>query len=186
VDGLGLKAVEQDRGLGLTAVPVNIRQYLHTIFGGKNPPKLEDFSESDLAAIRRAVEYQIAQTGKTQGEIGYGDYRQDRSIAVEDPHAGFLEMLYRSFTDPAYRMETTLGMAQYKVNDKGEIEVSDQYDFNAPRGRAEQYVDKKGLALGLLDAYSNAGGMGVANMLGNLYGRAEGEGASYSLNLGRR
>jgi hypothetical protein len=94
-------------------------------------------------------------------------------------------MLYKSYTDPAYRMETTLGMASYRRLPDGSYVVEDRYNFNAPsRQRVTNALREKGVMSLLTDAYKNNGMAGVLNVLGNVYGSTEDEpGAPVSIRL---
>ena len=171
---------------GFSFPPVNIKQYLYSVLGGRQPLTVSDFSKSDLDAIRYAVENQIKKTGKNEGVIGYGDYSPQWVQSVGDPRTTALQVLYESMTNPAYRMETTLGMAKYLVNPKGEIEVMDSYDFNAPRSMVNDIRSKQNALSILMDAYKSHGIFGVGNAAGNMFGAPENEGKPYTLNLGSR
>ncbi len=184
MDGLGLNV-----GLGLSdikkTVPVNIRQYLYTLGGGREGLSLNDFNADDIASIRSAVDRVIAKTGKLEGEIGYGDYDPKGKIQAEDKRDDLLSLLEKSFTNPAFRMETTLGMAKYHVNPKGEVEISDAYDFNADRDAVRKILNTQGLLPVLYEGYRDRGAWGLANALGNIFGLTENEGTPYTLNLGK-
>lgn len=166
---------------GLNLAPVNIRQYLHTLTGGNEGLSEKDLSESDRATLMQAVQKVMQQSGQESGTIGYGDYGD--TIATHD-NMGLLDLLYRSATDPAFRLETTLGMAKYNVDPQGNVIVSDQYDFNADPAAVQQAIQQKG-GLGLaLEGYQHSGWMGLLNALGNMARPGE-TGTPYSLNLGQ-
>ena len=183
-----MESLNLNVGLGLgelkKMVPVNMRQYAYTLAGGNEGLKLQDFTDEDLATIRGAVDRVMKSTGKNEGVIGYGDYSKDGSIKAEE-RDGLLAMIGESFTDPAFRMETTLGMAKYKVNPNGELEVSDAYDFNAKRSYVNKLINEKGVLPLLFESYRSYGMWGLANALGNIFSKADAEGTPYTLNLGR-
>ncbi len=167
---------------GLNLAPVNMRQYLYTLLGGKEGLTENDLSDSDKESVLRAVQQVIQQTGQQSGTIGYGDYGGGPIAIPQDP--GLLDILHKSFTDPAFRMETTLGMANYNVGPDGNVHVSDQYDFNASPESVQQAKQAHGGGLGLaMEGYKQAGWLGLLNALGNLARPGE-TGTPYSLNLG--
>jgi len=162
-------------------IPVNIRQYVNHLLGDVSPITESQFTSQDLEIIRRAIE---KMGGGASGSIGYGDYAGGRS-SFGDPSEGLLDMLYKSYTDPAYRMETTLGMASYRRLPDGSYVVEDKYNFNAPsRQLVTKALREKGVASLLANAFKRNGMAGVLNLLGNVYGHTEDEpGAPVSIRL---
>ena len=162
-------------------IPVNVRQFVSHLAGDVSPITEAQFTPEDLAAIRYAI---AKRGGGASGSIGYGDYTGGWS-SFGDPSEGPLDMLYKSYTDPAYRMETTLGGASYRRLPDGSYVVEDQYNFNAPsRQRVTNALREKGIASLLTDAYKTNGMAGVLNVLGNVYGNTEDEpGAPVSIRL---
>ena len=164
-------------------IPVNVRQFASHLMGNQSPITEAQFTPEDLAAIRYAI---AKQGGGATGSIGYGDYGpQGFSSFGDNTREGLLDMLYKSYTDPAYRMETTLGGASYRRLPDGSYVVEDRYNFNAPsRQRVTNALREKGVMSLLTDAYKNNGMAGVLNVLGNVYGSTEDEpGAPVSIRL---
>jgi len=163
-------------------LPVNVRQFASHLFGDRSPITESQFTPEDLAAIRFAIE---KRGGGASGSIGYGDYSPQGFSSFGDPDEGLVGMLHKSYTDPAYRMETTLGQASYRQLPNGSYVVEDKYNFNAP---SRQHVNNKLKEQNFLslaaDAYKIRGLSGVLNLLGNVYGDTESEpGAPVSIQL---
>lgn len=156
-------------------IPVNMRQFVSHLAGNRAPITEAEFSPADLAAIRYAIE----KRGGTSGFIGYGDYSPQGFSSwmnPTQPAEGPLDILYKSYTDPAYRMETTLGSASYRMLPDGTYVVEDRYNFNAPtRKFVTNALRERGMFSLLSDAFQNTGLSGVLNLLGNVYGETEGE-----------
>ena len=163
-------------------VPVNVRQYVSHLFGDRSPITESQFSPKDLDAIRFAID---KQGGGESGMIGYGDYGPKGITNFGDPGEGLFDMLKNSYTDPAYRMETTLGGASYRRLPDGSYLVEDQYNFNAPSRQLVKDKLKEQNVLSLAaQSYKKYGLAGVLNLLGNVYGDTEDEpGAPVSIRL---
>ena len=163
-------------------IPVNVRQYASHLAGNVSPITERQFTPEDLEAIRFAI---AKRGGGEKGQIGYGDYSKAGFSSFGDPSEGPLDMLYKSYTDPAYRMETTLGMASYRKLPDGSYVVEDRYNFNASSRQAvANALREQGMMSLLHNAYKTRGLSGVLNVLGNVYGHTESEpGAPVSIRL---
>ena len=163
-------------------IPVNVRQFASHLFGDRSPITESQFTPEDLAAIRFAIE---KRGGGASGSIGYGDYSPQGFSSFSDPGEGLVGMLHKSYTDPAYRMETTLGQASYRQLPDGSYVVEDKYNFNAPsRKYVNEKLKEKNIVSLAADAYKDRGLSGVLNVLGNVYGATEDEaGAPVSIRV---
>jgi soluble lytic murein transglycosylase-like protein len=178
------------KDVGRAAVPVNIRTFVSHLAGDRGKITERLFAKSDLDALRAAVRTNMSKGNADKGVIGYGEYGGNGTDEFSSwgRSPGVITSIADSYTDPKFRMETTVGMATWRKDDKGNIIVEDRYNFNAP-GRA--FVDKKkkenGGTLGaLVYGYKAAGIVGVLNALGNIVGDTEGEpGNKVQINLGK-
>jgi hypothetical protein len=93
--------------------PVDLRVFLQTLLGNRNPMSAADFTEQELAAMRAAVQRNQARTGAaTRGNAGYADYPQGAEIG------------------PGYvPIENVLGRFNYRVLPDGSLRILDRYDF---------------------------------------------------------
>jgi len=154
--------------------------------GDRSPLTEKDFKKVDLDRLKGAVERQIAE-GKTSGEIGYGDFgTKPGEFTSFGNNENLAEMIINSFTDPNYRLETTIGMATWRRDEDGSIVIEDRYNFNASREVVDKRLAKKGQVALFVDAFAKAGWSGVINALGNIYGDTESEpGNVVKINLGK-
>jgi muramidase (phage lysozyme) len=98
----GLRGAE-NLGLGGTA----LKLYNDIVQRGRTEAITEnDLSADELSGYRKIVERKIAETGKKKGKIDYRDYKGDADSNV-------------------------LGGFSYSVNEDGEIEIFDKWDFNS-------------------------------------------------------
>lgn len=169
-------------------VPVNIRQFAGAAFGDTSPLTENDLWASDIEAIKNAVN-----NTKEPGVIGYGDYGTPDKYDPSDWQGGSKDgigpfgALIKSYTDPKFRMETTLGMANYNVDPAGNVIVSDRYNFGASPEQINAEIAKRGGKMkALSSSYSEAGFEGLMNALGNMFVAPEGNtGAPVNINLGK-
>ena len=171
-------------------IPVNIRMFLNNFREHPAPLRDEDLWKSDREAIRHATTESEKRDQKTHkwswelppGSIGYGDYGNE-TVTFESPSESVASILYNSFTNPAYRMETTLGKAKFRKDPSGQIEIKDAYDFKALPGVARQYIESHGGAVkSFIGAIADVGPLGPLNLLGGLV-RPEGTGKPYTMTI---
>jgi hypothetical protein len=168
------------------AIPVNMRMYLAHLTGDKTPLTEKNLWPSDLEAVKRAVARQMAKQPDA-GVIGYGDYAPapDQFSSFADG-PGILGIIGDSFSDPSFRLETTLGMARYQKDPSGNVVVRDRYNFNATRKQVQDALDGRSKLGVLADALSKAGLPGLLNAIGNIYGATDDEGGTpVEINLGK-
>lgn len=160
-------------------IPSNIRVFTGTLLGERSTITEADLSESDLGAIKNAVRT----VGGSEGVIGYGNYADKW---LRDPHGmSVVDLLVDSFSSPAFRMETTLGMARFKKNEKDETIVTDIYDFEATQAQMQEATEQGKLHF-LVEAYEKKGPMGFLHALANLSGLGkDGRSRKVRINLGK-
>jgi len=162
-------------------IPVNMRMYLKNLSAEAPMLRNEDLWESDRDAIRANVAKEMAKTGQPSGSIYYGGYGKE-ATRIQEPSETEASVLYDSITNPAYRMETTLGRAQYKALPKGYTEISDAYDFGET-GNLRNYMKAYGgVGKASLDAYRQVGPLGPLHLLGDFI-RPQGTGKPYTMIL---
>ena len=172
--------------VGVAMIPSHFRMFAQDITG----VKLEElrtenfFQEDELTAMRGLIEAQM-QDGKTSGSIEYKDY--DRGLA-DVSWKNNVDTF--SMTDAQGAVKKTLGQFTWRINDSGEVIVTDQYNFNDAKKYREMYPTQAE-RLAHLTALAGLVAMGEADMygwlrrVGALYGSEEGEGAKFEINLGK-
>lgn len=175
-------------------IPVNIRQYGSSIMGNRGELNESHFSNSDKQSIIRAVLRNMKHPGSEPNTIGYFDYgkKENHRTGWEGSGSGNgvspIGAMIKSFTDPAFRMETTLGMANYHTDDNGDVIVTDTYDFGAPQEVINQKIKENGgskIKTYLQLARERQSNFeGKLNIIGNLFAGGDGTGAPVRINLG--
>ena len=151
-------------------IPVNMKTFVTSLFGDKTDITEKDFSVKDKQAIRRAVDRQFSKTGKRVGVIGYGDYgKEEGTFSSFGQHPGLFTLIMDSFTDSKMRLETTLGMARYEIQEDGVIKITDTYDFGASKERVEKLKKDKKVLQKMFEGFRDHGIEGLLNILGNLF-----------------
>lgn len=172
--------------VGVALIPSHFRMFAQDITGVKlEDIRTEDFfQEDELAAMRGLIEAQM-QEGKTSGAIEYKDY--DRGLA-DVSWKNNVDTF--SMTDAQGAVKKTLGQFTWRINDKGEVIVTDQYNFNDAEKYRKMYPTQAErlahlTALAGLVAIGEADMYGWLRRVGALYGSKEGEGAKFEINLGK-
>jgi hypothetical protein len=127
-------------------LPTNARVFIESVVeGSKDPITGESFTDRERAVIRDLVvasgketPYMSSTLPATPGRVNYRTYAKDIPSAAHmfgkrwsgSPLNGMLS----SFS-PEGRVGTTLGQFGYSLDDKGDVQVRDNYDFNAKVGK---------------------------------------------------
>ena len=177
---------EARQQVGVALIPAHFRMFAQDITGVRaDQIRTEDFFQDDeLEAMRYLVIGQMA-GGKKSGAIEYKNY--DKGVA-DVSWKGNVDPL--SLTDAQGAVKKTLGQFNWRLNDKGEIIITDQYNFNDAKKYREMYPSQAErlahlTALAGLVATDEMSAYGWLRRVGALYGSAEGEGAKFEINLGK-
>ena len=154
------------------SLPMNAKTFIKDLMGSVKMITEKDFSSTDLEVLKELVK-KIKKEGRD-----HIDYVKDYKGSFRD------KTLSRSFTDPLYRLHTTIGEATIGSNDKGETIVSDRYNFNDTLGpnmrhwmHGKDFIDI--LNQPKITLYTKM------RLIGDKYGSKEGEGAPVFINLGK-
>ena len=159
--------------------------------GDRSPLTEKDFNKVDLDRLKVVVKRQIA-GGLTSGSIGYGDYGAETGRTEYsafhglDQNETLAETIMNSFTDPTYRLETTLGRATWRQDEDGSIVIEDRYNFNVSRDTVNEKLAKYGQGRMLYEEFATGGFDGLLETLGIIYGDSSDEaGNVVKINLGK-
>lgn len=156
---MAVDAAGMDRAYAAGPGPA-ARTLLSTLLGDQRPITEQDFGPAELKVLEQAVR-KAEKAGRRY--IGYGDYGE------ADPWAEGSGAVYNALTQLPASLAFTLGMAKFKRAPDGSIEITDQYDFGAPKAEADQQIAKHGGILGALSyGMQNNGLLGVGNVIGNV------------------
>tara|TARA_A100001037_G_scaffold51724_1_gene43717 strand:+ start:327 stop:1772 length:1446 start_codon:yes stop_codon:yes gene_type:complete len=166
-------------------IPANIRALLSDITEyDLDTARNEDYlSDGELETLRRITTDKIKSSGKTSGWVEYKDYEAGQSDVSFAGSSGLVKTL---LGDTEYIMKTTLGQYHYKIDERGHLIVTDQYNFNdAKKLQKENKSDEeKWKNLVTYAERGDVGYYGIIRRAGALWGSKEGEGAKFLIDLG--
>lgn len=126
----GISSIVRDISKAV-GVPLNARQFIHDLSGGKQTISEKDLTLSELNSLRKIVRNNLKDNKYT---ISYEDYNIG-SKDLESKSNTSSNTLSESFKNDTYNLRSTLGQAKIDIIGKDTI-VTDTYDFNdAPKGR---------------------------------------------------
>ncbi|MEL0013951.1 MAG: hypothetical protein VW715_02000, partial [Rhodospirillales bacterium] len=172
--------------VGVALIPAHFRMFAQDITGVRiDQIRTEDFFQDDELEAMRGLVFAQMQQGKTSGAVEYKNY--DKGVA-DVSWKGNVDPL--SLSDAQGAVKKTLGQFTWKLNDKGEVIITDQYNFNDAKKYREMYPTQAErlahlTALAGLVATDEMSAYGWLRRVGALYGSAEGEGAEFEVNLGK-
>ena len=141
-------------------LPPNMRLFVSDLMGKDELITNEDFTEEQLNVMRETAEKAINE-GKD-----FLNYNKN-----------FIEKMF----DPDFQMRTSIGSANIKINDQGEIILTDQFNFND----AKDVNSLNDLYKAAVDIFGADGAYNKFRRIGTYFGSPEGEGAPIELNLGK-
>jgi len=93
----------------------------------------------------------------------------------------FNKNLLAKLKDPNFNMRTTVGSANLRINEDGDIILTDQFNFND----AKDVKDLSDAKDAVLDVFGQKGLYKKIRKIGTYAGSEEGEGSPIELNLGK-
>lgn len=163
----------------LNNIPISARQFVYSSFGGEGTITENDLNKDEFEALKTATYSQL-----NQGEKKL-DYDVWRSFRGTDKDTEEEDM---DIFNPYASLQKTLGQASITVNDKGDIFVEDQYNFNDAGSKDKRYKNNKRDGRGLLKmdeatSFSNTLYRAARNYK-TLNGKGEGEGSLVKIKIG--
>lgn len=169
-------------------IPSHMRMFAKDLTGlDLEETKTEDFfNEAEKVSMLSVIKNSMDRLGdKSTGSVTYEDYAS--GLADVTWNKSNVDPL--SIRDAEGSVKKTLGQFTWKVDDNGDIIVTDEYDFNDAKELQEQYPSNKDkvkhlTSLAAQVATGDLSKYGWLRKLGGLYGSQEGEGVSFEVNLG--
>lgn len=192
----------------LGVVPAHVRMVLEDViktqFGVDKMGDIKTsdfFNDEELVSLLQITKRSWEQSGKANsGSVEYKKHYKDGTKNVM--FAG--NDLNLTGGDAEGVIQKTLGQYNWRINDKGELIIIDQYDFNDAKEQQAKYptaMSKMTHLMGLTgkfamstmanlvgetyDGGGNIGLYGIVRRAAALYGSSEGEGAKFEINLGK-
>jgi len=159
-------------------IPLFMRQYIYDTFGGNDDITSEDFNSAEYKALQETARASLL-AGKK-----YIDYNAFRSVGASPGDVRTRGEF--GFTNPVDSVQLTLGQANIDVDDKGDIYVKDQYNWNDAGGKRYKggLFNEQGL-MPLTESTSPKNFIyRFARNFKTLTGRGEGEGSKVNVYIG--
>ncbi|MDB2405073.1 hypothetical protein N9W19_00035 [bacterium] len=154
----------------LNKVPENIRFFASDLVGMDSPASNEKFSDEGISVLREAA---INALDEGKSSMSYEDY--------PGGEMNFNKNLLAKLKDPNFNMRTTVGSANLRINEDGDIILTDQFNFND----AKDVKDLSDAKDAVLDVFGQKGLYKKIRKIGTYAGSEEGEGSPIELNLGK-
>jgi hypothetical protein len=154
----------------LNKVPENIRFFASDLVGMDNPAGNEKFSNEGIAVLRDAA---VNALDKGKSSMSYQDY--------PGGEMNFNKNLFSKIQDANFNMRTTIGSANLRINENGDIILTDRFNFNDAKD-IKNLSDAKNA---VLDIFGEKGLYKKIRKVGTYVGSEEGEGSPIELNLGK-
>ena len=115
-------------------LPINVRQF----FNPNEDRTQEDFSESELKALREVIDYSQSEERRADkisrnvnpNQLEYSDYNAMTGVSAGDSaQLNSTGSIFNKVTNPYAVLKTTLGKATVNQNEDGTYQVTDKFDF---------------------------------------------------------
>ena len=154
----------------LNKVPANLRFLAADIVGMDSPTGKEKFTEEGLGILKEAA---INALDKGKSSMTYEDY--------PGGEMNFNKNLLAKMADKNFQMRTTIGSANLRIDENGDIILTDQFNFND----AEDVNSLKEAKNAVLEIFGEDGLYKKIRKFSKFAGSGEGEGTPIELNLGK-
>ena len=154
----------------LNKVPANLRFLAADIVGMDSPAGKEQFTEEGLGILKEAA---INALDKGKSSMTYEDY--------PGGEMNFNKNLLAKMADKNFQMRTTIGSANLRIDESGDIILTDQFNFND----AEDVNSLKEAKNAVLEIFGEDGLYKKIRKFSKFAGSGEGEGTPIELNLGK-
>lgn len=179
-------------------VPAHVRMFIKDVVGDQDALNTETlsakfFSKPELEAILTVVGRSYQRSGGgTKGSVQYtGDKKNpDYRTGVQDVSFSGSNLNLVG-VDAEATVKKTLGQFSWEINKRGELIITDRYNFNDAQKYQDMYPTQWAKVLhltalaGKAATSSEIGLYGVIRRAAAFYGSKEGQGASFKINLGK-
>ena len=153
----------------LNKIPANMRFLAADIVGMDRPAGEEKFTEEGLGILKEAATTAL---DKGKSSMTYEDYPEG--------YMDFNKNLLSKMADKNFQMRTTIGSANLRIDENGDIILTDQFNFNDAKD-IKSLEDAKNA---VLDIFGEKGLYKKIRKFATYAGSEEGEGTPIEINLG--
>ena len=153
----------------LNKVPANMRFLAADLVGMDKPAGKEQFTEEGLGILKEAATTAL---DKGKSSMSYEDY--------PGGEMNFNKNLLAKMADKNFQMRTTIGSANLRINENGDIILTDQFNFNDAKDIKSLEEAKNAV----LEIFGEDGLYKKIRKFATYAGSEEGEGTPIEINLG--
>ena len=153
----------------LNKVPANMRFLAADLIGMDSPAGKEKFTEEGLGILKEAATTAL---DKGKSSMTYEDY--------PGGEMNFNKNLLAKMADKNFQMRTTIGSANLRIDENGDIILTDQFNFND----AKDVKSLKDAKNAVLEIFGEDGLYKKIRKFATYTGSEEGKGAPIEINLG--
>ena len=154
----------------LNKVPANMRFLAADLVGMDSKATNEKFTDEGLAILKEAA---VNALDKGKSSMTYEDYPGGKM--------NFNKNTLAKMADKNFQMRTTIGSANLRIDENGDIILTDQFNFND----AEDVNSLKEAKNAVLEIFGEDGLYKKIRKFSKFAGSGEGEGTPIELNLGK-
>ena len=154
----------------LNKVPANMRFLAADLVGMDKPAGKEQFTEEGLGILKEAATTAL---DKGKSSMSYEDY--------PGGEMNFNKNLLAKMADKNFQMRTTIGSANLRIDENGDIILTDQFNFNDAKDVKSLEEAKDAV----LEVFGEKGLYKKIRKFSTYAGSEEGKGAPIELNLGK-
>ena len=153
----------------LNKIPANMRFLAADLVGMDSPAGKEKFTEEGLGILKEAATTAL---DKGKSSMTYEDYPEG--------YMDFNKNLLAKMADKNFQMRTTIGSANLRIDENGDIILTDQFNFNDAKDVKSLEEAKNAV----LDIFGEKGLYKKIRKFATYAGSGEGEGTPIEINLG--
>lgn len=169
-------------------LPAAVRSFANDMMGRSlEETRNEDWlSQGEQTALREVTLRKIIATGKKSGAVDYEEFEGGIKDVAWNNQQEASGIVKRLFTDDQFSVKYTLGAYNYRIDDRGHLIITDQYNWNDAKRLQKQnpsFLDK----VNNLQEYQKnpqVNSYGMMRRIGALFGSVQGKGPKWEMDLG--
>ena len=169
-------------------LPAAVRSFANDMMGRSlEDTRNEDWlSQGEQTALREVTLRKIMATGKKSGAVDYEEFEGGIKDVAWNNQQEASGIVKRLFTDDQFSVKYTLGAYNYRIDDRGHLIITDQYNWNDAKRLQKQnpsFLDK----VDNLQEYRKnpqVNSYGMMRRIGALFGSVQGKGPKWEMDLG--
>jgi GH24 family phage-related lysozyme (muramidase) len=169
-------------------LPAAVRSFANDMMGRSlEDTRNEDWlSQGEQTALREVTLRKIMATGKKSGAVDYEEFEGGIKDVAWNNQQEASGIVKRLFTDDQFSVKYTLGAYNYRIDDRGHLIITDQYNWNDAKRLQKQNPSFSDKVNNLQEYQKNpqVNSYGMMRRIGALFGSVQGKGPKWEMDLG--